>query len=54
MIEDLMVEDVLGKLCLIDLDGEIVVDPEEYYDSIYYPSNGLCQVERDGKYGYID
>lgn len=43
-----------GKVCIINTEGEIVIEPEIEVDTIYYPSNGLCQVGRDGKYGYID
>ena len=49
-----MLEAKTGKLCIINTEGKIVVEPEEDVDIIYYPSNGLCQVGKDGKYGYID
>lgn len=49
-----MIEATHGKVCIINTDGKIVIEPEIDVDTIYYPSNGLCQVGRDGKYGYID
>ncbi len=43
-----------GKVCIINTEGKIVIEPEIDVDTLYYPSNGLCQVEKNGKYGYID
>lgn len=43
-----------GNLCVIDNRGLIVIKPEIDIDALYYPNHGLCQVERDGKFGYID
>ena len=38
-----------GKVCIINIEGKIVVEPKEDVDTIYYPNNGLCQVGKDGK-----
>ena len=54
MTKTLMVTKEVEKACLINMDGDIVVNPDDYYDIIYFPSNGLCQVERDGKAGFIN
>lgn len=43
-----------GKLCLIDREGTILIEPEVDVDTIYFPSHGLCQVEKNGKFGYIN
>ena len=32
----------------------MVIDPEDDYEMIYHPYNGFCQVEKDGKFGYIN
>lgn len=52
--QNIFIGDVLGKSCLINIEGQVIVDAEVDYDEIYYPSNGLCQVSKDGKSGYID
>ncbi|MCF3944942.1 WG repeat-containing protein [Oceanobacillus alkalisoli] len=54
MDKDNMLKAKHGKVCIINTAGKIVIEPEIEVDTIYYPSNGLCQVGRDGKYGYID
>lgn len=43
-----------GDVCLITNDGKIVLEPKVEVDTLYYPSYGFCQVEKGGKYGYID
>lgn len=52
--ENIFIGDPIGKACLIDVEGRVIVEAEKDYDEIYYPRNGLCQVSKDGKYGYID
>src|SRR5690625_1803907 len=43
-----------GNVCVITNKGNIVLEPQVDVDTLYYPSYGMCQVEKDGKYGYID
>lgn len=43
-----------GNLCVIDNHGSIMIKPNIDVDALHYPSHGLCQVEKDGKFGYID
>src|SRR5690625_894374 len=43
-----------GNVCLIDHKGNIVLEPQVDVDTLYYPSHEMCQVKKDGKYGYID
>ena len=43
-----------GNVCIINNLGQIVIEPKVDLDTLYYLSHGLCQVEKDGKYGYID
>ncbi len=43
-----------GNACLINIEGRAVVDPEDNYDEIYLPHNGLCQVVKGDKMGYVD
>src|SRR5699024_8931628 len=54
MNKENMIEAKHEKLCFIDSEGTILIEPEVDVDAIYYPSHGLCQVEKNGKYGYID
>lgn len=44
----------IGKSCFINTEGEVVIDPDDDYSEIYYPSQGLCQVVKDDKMGYIN
>lgn len=43
-----------GSVCIINCNGSILIKPKEDVDTLYYPSHGLCQVKKDGKYGYIE
>lgn len=43
-----------GQPCLITGDGSILLEPEVKVDRLYQLSNGYCQVEKDGRFGYID
>lgn len=52
--QHLFVGDAVGKSCLIDREGEIIVEADRDFDKIYPPSNGLFKVVRNNKYGYID
>lgn len=52
--QEVFIVDKISNLCLINIEGEAVIDPDDDYDAIYYPNNGLCQVEKDDKCGYID
>lgn len=45
---------VHGKACIITNKGDIVIEPKVDVDTLYCLCNGLCQVEKGGKYGYID
>ena len=49
-----MIKAEIGKPCVIDREGTILINPRVDVDTLYYPSNGFCQVEKNGKYGYID
>lgn len=42
------------NLCVINNVGSIVLEPKVDIDALHYPSHGFCQVEKNGKYGYID
>lgn len=42
------------KACLIDNSSNILFQPQLNLDILHYPSNELCQVKKDGKYGYIN
>lgn len=52
--EEKFIGERIGKLCFINFEREIIMDPAKDYDMIYYLSNGFYQVEKDEKYGYID
>lgn len=54
MDKDNMIKAENGKPCIISSEGTILIEPKIDIDTLYYPSNDLCQVEKDGKYGYID
>lgn len=43
-----------GKGCLIDNNGDILFELEDRVDRLFYPRYGMCQVEKDGKYGYVN
>src|SRR5699024_6981391 len=43
-----------GKVCVVTNSGRIVIEPKVDVDSLYYPSHGLCQVEKNGNHGYIN
>lgn len=43
-----------GDVCVITNEGHIVLEPQVTVDRLYHPSFDMCQVEKDGKYGYID
>lgn len=43
-----------GTPCVINTEGNVVIEPKVAVDTLYYPSHGYCQVVIDGKYGYID
>lgn len=49
-----MIQAKNGKPCLIDYDGNIWLEPKVDVDTMYYPSNGLAVVGKNGKYGYIN
>lgn len=42
------------KACLISSNGDILLEPQLNLDILHYPSHGMCQVKKDGKYGYIN
>src|SRR5690625_3617224 len=48
------VEAVGGKVCLIDRNGNVLLEPQIEVDALSYPSNGISVVKKDGKYGYIN
>lgn len=52
--KDIYVGTRQGKLCLINRDEEVIVDPDDYYDIVHYPVDGLSLISKDNKYGYID
>lgn len=52
--QQLFVGDATGKSCLINRDGEVIVEAERDVDKIYPSSNGLFKVMKDHRYGYID
>lgn len=43
-----------GDVCLIDREGNILLEPQIEVDALSYPSYERCQVKKDGKYGYIN
>lgn len=43
-----------GRPCIITHGGKILVEPKVKVDRLYRLSNRMCQVVKDGKYGYID
>ncbi|MGM8212224.1 WG repeat-containing protein [Virgibacillus sp. W0430] len=43
-----------GKPCVIDYEGNILIEPRIDVDTLFYPSNGLSIVGKGGKYGYIN
>lgn len=49
-----MIKATQGKVCVIDESGQVYIRPSVDVDTLYYPSYGYCQVEKDGKYGYIN
>lgn len=53
-VQNIFIGEELGRFCLINIEGNVLVQTQEDYDELYYPSNGLCQVSKDGKCGYID
>ncbi len=40
-----------GKFVLLDEEGNLVIPP--IYDFIGAPVNGICLIQKDGKYGYV-
>lgn len=52
--QNIFIADISGKGCFINTKREILIEVKEAYDKVYYSSNGLCPVSKDGKYGYIN
>lgn len=51
---NLLVAREIGKLAVIDRSGNLIVNPDESYDDIYYKSDGMYQVTKESKGGYIN
>lgn len=49
-----VIESKHGQVCVINRSGEILIQPKVEVDKLYFPSNDYCQVEKDGKFGYIN
>lgn len=54
MMAENRIEAMHGKLCVIMDDGSIMLEPQVDVDALHHPSHEYCQVEKNGKYGYID
>ncbi len=43
-----------GRACLIDPNGNILLEPQTDLDILYYPSYGVSLAKKDDRYGYIN